>query len=87
MIDILNTEAVQLNDTQIALLFSLTEKQLLWSKVYHEEPPNFNALLELNHHKLSYKVTDNMTEDDITNILKDIENSYDNLINYYNNYK
>jgi hypothetical protein len=74
---------VDLTKEQALLLYDVTERHLDWYKIYYSTPPLFEVLLELNHRKLSYRVTNNMKEKDITNLLKKMWQSYDDLITYY----
>jgi len=79
----MNVEMVNLTTKQADLLYDVAERHLQWYQIYYDDPPAFEVLLELNDRKLSYKVTKSMKEEDITNLLKRMWKSYDDLINYY----
>ena len=79
----MRVKMVDLTTKQTDLLYDVTERHLQWYQIYYEVPPAFEVLLELNHRKLSYKVTSTMKEDDITKLLEKMWQNYDDLINYY----
>lgn len=74
---------IALTDIQTKLLFNVTEKHLEWYEMYYNNPPAFEILLELNHRKLSYKVTANMSEIAINELLESMLLNYEELIQYY----
>jgi hypothetical protein len=82
---------LKLTIQQNELLFDVAESHLQWYKLYYEDPPKFEILLELNHTKLSYLIDEHTTEQDITDALIKMKAGYDTLIEDYgphnNNYE
>jgi hypothetical protein len=68
---------------QNELLFEVAEAHLKWYKLYYQDPPKFEILLELNHTKLSYLIDEHTTEQDITDALIKMKSGYDTMIEDY----
>lgn len=82
---------LKLTTRQSEMLFEVAESHLKWYKLYYEDPPKFEILLELNHTKLSYLIDEHTTENDITEYLITMKANYDTMVEDYgphnNNYE
>lgn len=74
---------IKLTTRQNELLFEVAESHLKWYKLYYENPPKFEILLELNHTKLSYIIDEDTTEQDITDALVKMKEGYEKMIDDY----
>ena len=75
---------MELTKKQTDILYKVASRHSDWYKVhYGDDIPAYEILLELNHRKLSYKITTTMDENDITNLLNKMLKNYDDLIIYY----
>lgn len=73
----------ELTKSQSELLYDIADKHQEWYAMHYNKPPAFDVLLELNHRKLSYKITTTMSDDDVTKMLEGMLQNYIDLINYY----
>ncbi len=74
---------LKLTTRQSEMLFEVAESHLKWYKLYYEDPPKFEILLELNHTKLSYLIDEHTTENDITEYLITMKANYDTMVEDY----